>query len=585
MAFSDIDFRRLLPRGGSTRDAFEELCFLLCSSELSDQRRMIRRDGSGGDGGLEAYQPTPTGAVSTAMQAKQFENRVGPSQWKQIERSVRKTLEDNRIDGALTRYIVCTNGNFTASERKTWEERIQGWATEAKKLGYPNDIRFEHWGAAELREKLLKPIHYGLAIYFFGLPDLTLRRLWQVSMTTIDNLGERYLKRLHSHTSCESELSWFLRSPSALATFHELVSQRLAPELHRPWLKKNDWSPEAVPLAKHAHAALNLVLETLGGGCSWPLSVTTLNYRLQEFNNALHALTMHRKDELSTKLAKTDDAAYSTAREETGFVEGIYLDSRLDYVDCPSVLVVGDAGKGKSHVLAHLVSEYLTAEGCVVFLEGGSFTDSQNPWAQFLSLIDFNGSVQEFLSAFSTMSLSTNLTGLICIDALNESPDRNLWRSHLLTFSAEIRKYRNLKLLVSCRGDYLDLTLPPEVQKSSGDGWGRITQYGLDVDISRAIALYFKAYGVTSIPAQCFQEEFRNPLFLKLVCEAFRGRDIPISTLSLTLVLREYIKQKALLIQHKLDVNASQVESAIRELAGLFVTSRTRYSRGSLSHS
>ena len=534
---------------------------------------MIRRDGSGGDGGLEAYQATPTGAVSNAIQAKHFERRLRVAQWRQIDKSARKVMSDNRADGALAQYIVCTNCDFTKAERRTWDEYVGRWESESKSLGYHRAIVFEHWGAARLREKLLKPEHFGLAVYFFDVPDLTPERMWQVSRTTIENLGDRYLPDLHARTSCESELSWFLRSTSALTAFHERIRTQVAPELLRPWRKKVDWSPGAAPVAARSHAYLQSVLDSLGDGYSWPLSVTDLSNRLQEFNGSLHELTKLRADELSKDAAYKGDRANTAARSETGFVEGIHLGlpvEHVEHIDASGMLVVGGAGKGKTHVLAHVVSKYMSAKGAVVFLEGGSFTSSEPPWKQFLSLIDFDGDVQGFLSAFSTMSLSTPLPGLICIDALNETPDRNVWLRHLLTFATQIRQYRNLKLLVSCREDYLDVTLPPQLQQLTVVGWGRVNHRGLDVDISSAIGHYLSTYEVSGTPAQCFQEEFRTPLFLKLVCEAFHRRAIPVGTLSLTAVLQEYLKQKSSSIQNRLDVRASIVQSAIHALAGLF---------------
>lgn len=525
---------------------------------------MIRRDGSGGDGGLEAYLPSPTGAVEVAIQAKRFDGRLRDAQWRQIDGSIRKALRENAIDGALTKYFVCIDHDLTATERTKWETHVSKWSNESRRFGYQAGIDFALWGAAELRAALLRPVHHGLALYFFDHPNLTLEEIWQVTQTTIGNLGERYLPQLHARTTSESDLYWFVRAASAKETFHEFVRERLVPELHRPWCTKSDWSAAAKPLAASAAMSLASVVDALGDGCSWPSSVTQLRRRLNGFNQSLRKLSSLRRDELENTA--------ETVKEETGYIEGVFLDYSFDRLDCPFMIVLGEAGKGKSHLLAHLASNYVAAAGAVVFVEGGSFISSTAPWQQFLSLIDFNRSVREFLSVFATMASATELPGLICIDALNETPDRNVWLNHLLLFAAELKQYPNLKLLVSCREDYADLTLPNALLDSeSPEGWCKLNHHGLDIDIQHAIGQYFKAYNVIGTPAQCFQDEFRTPLFLKLVCEAFRGRDLPVGTLSLTVVFQEYIKQTSQVIQKRLDIRASQVDSALRALVALFV--------------
>ena len=577
MARGDITFSNILPRGGSTREAFEELCFLLCASVYHHRGRMIRRNGSGGDGGLEAYLPTSIGAVELAIQAKRFEGKLSAPQWRQIDGSVRTALAENSIDAALTQYIVCTDCDFTETQQKKWEKYVSEWSIESKTLGYVSEIAFEHWGAAKMRAKLLQPAHHRLVVYFFDYPDLTLQRLWQVTRVTIDNLGERYLPKLHAITTCENELHWFVQSASALEQFHELVRDRLAPELQRPWRTKTDWSAQARPIAERANYHLGSVVRALGDGCSWPSSASELNFELSLFNEALHTLSALRREEQFRSPSNHDgnesvSEVYAAVRDETGFVQGIHLGGLLARIDCSCMLLLGDAGKGKSHLLAHFASDYVESGGAVVFLEGASFTSSDPPWKQFLSHIDFAGNVCEFLSAFSTMASSTSSVGLICIDAINETPDRNVWRNHLQTFAAEMRVFANLKLVVSCRQDYADLTLPLAlVGAKCAAEWCRVSHNGLDIDINQAVGKYFTTYGVIGTPAQCFQEEFRTPLFLKLVCETFQKREIPIGTLSLTVVFREYLQQKAKLIEQRLDVRATQVESAIRQLAAEFV--------------
>lgn len=96
----DIDFHNIRSYRGTRHGGFEESSVQLFRAQLMDTD-VIRVNGVGGDGGVEAFAVLPNGCEA-GLQAKFFD-RLDQKQWKQISRSVTSALD---IHLALTEYYI-----------------------------------------------------------------------------------------------------------------------------------------------------------------------------------------------------------------------------------------------------------------------------------------------------------------------------------------------------------------------------------------------------------------------------------------------------------------------------------------------
>ena len=249
-------------------------------------------------------------------------------------------------------------------------------------------------------------------------------------------------------------------------------------------------------------------------------------------------------------------------RSLAGYLEGNAL------ADQSCLLLSGDPGTGKSHLLAEVCSRYGEQGGIVLFLEGAKFSTDEPPWTQLMRWAGFSGNNgRDLIETLSTMAAATSLPALICIDALNETPSRNLWRNGILDFTAELRASDQVKLLVSCRSDYLEQTLPAALGEHRAPGWAFAEHQGLGVEVFEAFPKYVAAYDVRWRGLPPLVEEFHNPLFLRIFCEAYTSQTPDEGSLSLGTVLRHYSRRKAELLGQRIDCDASRVLDALRDLA------------------
>ena len=102
----NIEFRSICPRGGDQRGAFEELSFLLFAREFRARGVPIRRNGAGGDAGLEGIIAGADGQALIGVQAKFFVEKLGPTQRRDLDESIRTALADNAGDRTLKEIVV-----------------------------------------------------------------------------------------------------------------------------------------------------------------------------------------------------------------------------------------------------------------------------------------------------------------------------------------------------------------------------------------------------------------------------------------------------------------------------------------------
>ena len=141
-----------------------------------------------------------------------------------------------------------------------------------------------------------------------------------------------------------------------------------------------------------------------------------------------------------------------------------------------------------------------------------------------------------------------------------------MWLDRLESFAAELSAFPNLKLLVSRRTDFADLTLPRSVRDES-DGWRLVHHQGLGAAVFEAAPRYLAEYKVRGADVLAMASEMENPLFLKTFCEAFKDAEVPPGTQSLPGILRTYVARKADNIAAATSCSASVVREALRELA------------------
>ena len=105
---------------------------------------------------------------------------------------------------------------------------------------------------------------------------------------------------------------------------------------------------------------------------------------------------------------------------------------------------------------------------------------------------------------------------IIAVDAINEG-DRESWTKALPALVEKLSPFQGIALAISCRTPFQHVLAP------DSDKLGFQTTFHAGYPAEEqdtAVEKYFKAYGIPLPEVPLLEEEFSNPLFLKLFCEA-----------------------------------------------------------------
>jgi hypothetical protein len=179
------------------------------------------------------------------------------------------------------------------------------------------------------------------------------------------------------------------------------------------------------------------------------------------------------------------------------------------------------------------------------------------------------------LAALDAAGEASGFPLVIFIDALNETqPDRRRWQAWLPAILEQLRPYPSLKLCVSCRDTYLRELVPAGLQLPT------IVHNGFLGREYEAQCAFFQYYGLGMPAEPLLQDEFANPLFLRLVCEALQecglqavpaGRNGIRSIINLLLAAKN---QKAA-VACDYDRRDNRVSAALLRLAAAMAEGRT----------
>lgn len=228
---------------------------------------------------------------------------------------------------------------------------------------------------------------------------------------------------------------------------------------------------------------------------------------------------------------------YFAISEFSGYLDG----TEVKIANNPFLLIYGEAGIGKSHMLADVVFRRMSNGYESIFLLGQQFLTDEDPWTQIFRKLKMNVNTDNFLMELNTRAKDNKKKILIFIDAINEGRGKYFWPNYLNSFIKEIKEYEWLGLVLSIRTTYKKCIF--------GDkGNLNLIEQGLDgfdeqeYDASK---LFFKYYKIELPTVPQLNQEFRNPLFLKLFCEGLKKSNltrIPKELQGLSRIIDFYIK-------------------------------------------
>jgi len=586
MPSSAIDFRVIRPHRGSQHGGFEELTCQLAALDTASGLPFHRK-GAGGDAGLECYRVESDGS-ETGWQAKYF-FELGSSEAGQITESFDTAIAKHP---ALACFIVCVPFDLSdgrVGKRKSERDRWDSWVIERKASIAPRAIEIRLWNAFELTERLSRndALHVGRRVYWFDVPHFGTNWFKERFAIARAALGRRYTPELNVELPIRKALAAFARDPD--------VARQIT-----------DWADD---LDEARHRSLDQMKDTLGA--THALDVANLSAQTAKISAAIRAAPLGPTDPLplsawramvttaTTTLDRCSVAIWEMRNRSRGKAKdearnAHFFAERLrevferigEAIDAPEIglanvrrlLLTGEAGVGKSHLLADVAEHHIVRGMPAILVLGGAFSDAE-PWRQVGDQLGLsNTSPDQFLGALDAAAEAAHTRALVMVDAINERNGIAVWSSRLAAFLAVTDRFRHVALLVSCRTTFV----PYIVRDLDAVTLPRIEHPGFAGKAAEAARLYLDQRGIVRMAAPFFAPEFDNPLFLRTCCDMLehRGeRELPRGLAGVSSIFGFYFGAVVERLNHVMALapRLKRVEAALSKLTEAMVVAGTGY--------
>ncbi len=194
----------------------------------------------------------------------------------------------------------------------------------------------------------------------------------------------------------------------------------------------------------------------------------------------------------------------------------------------PVLLIKGEGGCGKSHMLGDIANLKNKQGKPAVLLLGQLFRSGQGAWQNILTQLGLSCTKAELLRTLDRIGQQTGERVLFMIDALNEGAGHEIWPAELSGLIENIKTYPHIALVLTVRSTYYNSIIPKVVQDDALVT--HFTHEGFSGNEYEALRLFCEHFGLQQPRFPILTPEFTNPLFLQLVCigvSALPGKKFP----------------------------------------------------------
>src|ERR1041384_1090545 len=495
-----VDFKKIAPRNGSQAEAFEEFCCQIAgrSTDIPKGSEFIRYRGAGGDGGVECIWRLPNGE-EWGWQAKYIFDLTKAKA--ALDESVATAIS---LHPKLTRYTICLPFDLTGptarkgkSQRERFESYRADWESEARAAGVnlnivlatPSDllnnlltfdseggrlrywfdttILSDRWFSEHLEEvkasayprytpELRIETPLGEALEAFGLTDE-----WFSSLKSRLKEFEDNLQDWKESVSSRSNTAWGAAFPDHIRPDGETAQNILAAiaDDFRRIARDRDITVDITALAEKTNALLQL-FRTIRATLAADLEAehgegTADSQAFRQFQAEYQVSFPAANLDTADKVIRFLESFYGWIISPIAHLPGSY-----------ELLILGLAGVGKTHGICDMADKRIVRGLRTIVLFGERRSGNIEPWEQIRRQLGLDATLTRD-AMFAALDAAGEATGkplILAIDGLNETRPRTYWRNYLPSIITQLRRYKWIRLCISCRTTYESQVIPNALQ-------------------------------------------------------------------------------------------------------------------------
>ncbi len=506
-----LHFENIHPDENERRESFENLCRSIFIRKYFDKKIVLHSNHN--HPGVEVepiYSEIEQCVIS--FQAKYFVNKIG---YTQIEESVTKTIK--KYSNNINKFFLFCNKDID-TESKAYK-RI-------KNLLNKSNINLELFTGQSILDEALN--YSTVLAHYFGIFKIEKAWLSNNLNLAIKLLGTRYNNKFNINSRTEKLFSLFLRDELGINYINNIKNDiiNLINDAHKN-LSKQDQKYTEQFIQK-----LNLIedvdTESIEDSLGWnkilednfPKDLEQYIQGLKEEKGSL--IKDNEKQKSIKSIAEFNNRIYNLTIINVFQHKSILSTCDEQLIKSQILILCGDMGVGKTQLLACFAKHLLQQNKFVILLLGHLFRAEESIFKQIINdLLDSlpsNFKFETLLDEMEEYAYINNTFSYIFIDAINESPNRQMWQDEIIKLEHLLKDYSRIKLVISIRTGFEQECLGEENLNKIDNSIVKITHRGLDniADVHKFLSLKNNTFS----PDLYLNSEIFNPLFLTWFCQA-----------------------------------------------------------------
>ncbi|MCI9527905.1 MAG: hypothetical protein HFH37_13580 [Lachnospiraceae bacterium] len=508
-----------------TRAAFENMCRFLFNAFFFDGKGLFHSDPN--NPGIEIVPILhEESGQRISFQAKYFST----IDYSQIKHSAEKAIQyySDELDAI---YLYCNKDLTTSS--KSYQDIYN--------LLSAHNISLVPITNQAILDQVLS--NDTVSWHYFDYRHLTPKWFEERLQLSLAALGPRYNGDFNVNTGTENQLDIFLCDSNAVNQIND-TKKGIIEQLKDLHYKHANWKKSLQRIISAILSIDDVSRATVTDCLSWP---EILKQQCGDELSFIRELIIEKE-----KLYMAAGGAHNPQLRRDLSREIPDLENLIDILDNvgldlisrtllqEKVLIIkGEAGVGKSQLLAN-AAEKLNKEGQYALLMlGGSFLSLEPIATQITQQLEVDFNFQALLHKLEILGAQANCYTFLLIDAINESPYRDIWKTGLPSLIAQINKFEHIKIVISVRSGYERLVFNDSIIDGiEANKISNIVHSGFREESIEATLTFLNYYGIPFLPSYFLQAEMTNPLFLTLFCKHYTGENFDMFTLFEQLINR-----------------------------------------------
>ena len=352
-----------------------------------------------------------------------------------------------------------------------------------------------------------------VTISYLGSGGITKGILESHVRKTIKNLGPNFNPDLNLKTSISTAVDSIERND----TFYKNVTTAINGWLHRHSFYNREESEidKLESECLHISRRIASLIQQQDWHVPNQIDILSLSSELRDFKDKLNSRLSC--EEYSNDNSGKVSRIYSLIRHCESY-DKISESCHFDFSNSPFLVIKGDAGCGKSHLLGDIASSSLESGKPVLFFLGSDFDGSRSIEDNILRILGVDCSFDALMRSLNSYAFLRNERVLLLVDAINETPNKKVWKKRLAGFVELMKSYPCLGVIITVRTTYLNETLPREYLGPNPE-IHIIEHKGFEGNEQEAIERFCDYYGIAYPTLPLLNPEYANPLLLLISCK------------------------------------------------------------------